>query len=62
MSELHTYTIYRLQLASLHCNENADHDYAITKEGGQRYDMVWPKFKKGGHVCSEEGEGGANLW
>ena len=40
----------RLQLAALHFNENACRDQAITKKGEGRYDILFPKYKKGGHI------------
>ena len=41
----------RLQLASLHFNENGQRDHATTKTGERRYDVVFPKYKKGGCVA-----------
>lgn len=38
----------RLMLAALHFNENGMREQATTKEGKKRYDVVFPKFKKGG--------------
>ena len=43
----------RIQLAALHFNENAHRDQAITKAGELRYDIVFPKFKKGGYVVKK---------
>ena len=43
------YTI-RLQLAALHFNENANRKQAVTKRGEERYDVVFPKYKKGGYI------------
>lgn len=40
----------RLELAILHFNENANRQQAITKDGDNRYDIVFPKYKKGGYV------------
>ena len=31
-------------------NENGDREHAITKKGEQRYDLIFPEYKKGGHV------------
>ena len=41
---------HRLQLAALHFNENSNRKQAITKSGKERYDVVFPKYKKGGYV------------
>lgn len=38
----------RLMLVALHFNENGMKEQATTKEGKKRYDVVFPKFKKGG--------------
>lgn len=40
----------RLQLAALHCNENANREQAKTKSGEERYSIVYPKYKQGGHI------------
>ena len=40
----------RLQLAALHFNENSSRDQAVTKEGKERYNILFPKFKKGGYI------------
>ena len=40
----------RLQLAALHFNENSSREQAITKEDEERYDLVFPKYKKGGYI------------
>lgn len=40
----------RLQLAALHFNENSSRDQALTKEGKERYNILFPKFKKGGYI------------
>ena len=40
----------RLELAALHFNENSNRDQAVTKEGDERYDIVFPKYKKGGYI------------
>ena len=44
---------YRLQLAALHFNENAHRDQAVTKQGARRFDIVFPKHKKGGYVVKK---------
>lgn len=43
-------TPYRLQLAALHFNENSGRKQVVIKEGKERYDIVFPKYKKGGYV------------
>ena len=40
----------RLQLAALHFNENANRKQAVTKGGEERYDIIFPKYKKGGYI------------
>ena len=40
----------RLQLAALHFNENSQRVHAVTRQGDKRYDIIFPKYKKGGHV------------
>lgn len=45
--------IYRLQLAALHFNENANRRQAVTKQGARRYDVVFPKYKKGGYIVKK---------
>lgn len=42
--------IFRVQLAMLHFNENSDRAQATTKQGEDRYDVVFPKYKKGGYI------------
>lgn len=42
--------IFRVQLAMLHFNENSDRAQATTKQGEDRYDVVYPKYKKGGYI------------
>ena len=42
--------ILRLQLAALHFNENSGRGQALTKQGSKRFDVVFPKYKKGGYV------------
>ena len=34
----------------LHFNENSDRAQATTKQGEDRYDVVFPKYKKGGYI------------
>ena len=40
----------RLQLAALHFNENSSRKQAVTRKGEDRYDIIFPKYKKGGYV------------
>ena len=40
----------RLELASLHFNENSNRDQAVTKQGKEQFDIVFPKYKKGGYI------------
>lgn len=40
----------RTQLAILHFNENSNRAQATTKLGEGRYDVVFPKYKKGGYI------------
>lgn len=44
---------HRIQLAALHFNENSSRDQAVTKGGDRRFDIVFPKYKKGGHVVKK---------
>ena len=41
---------FRTKLAALHFNENAQREQAKTAKGEKRYSVLYPKFKKGGHV------------
>lgn len=45
-----TLFIFRLQLAALHFNENSGRAQAVTKQGSKRFDVIFPKYKKGGYV------------
>ena len=40
----------RLQLSALHFNENSQRAHAVTRQGDKRHDIIFPKYKKGGHV------------
>ena len=40
----------RLYLAMLHYNENCGRQQAQTRKGEKRYTVLYPKYKKGGHV------------
>ena len=48
-----TLHLTRIQLAALHFNENAHRKQAVTKTGEPRYNIVFPKYKKGGHVVKK---------
>ena len=37
-------------MAGLHFNENSNREHAITKQGEGRYEIVFPKYKKGDYV------------
>lgn len=37
-------------MAALHFNENTNRKQAQTKGGEDRYDIIFPKYKKGGYV------------
>ena len=42
---------YRFKFAAFHFNENANRPQAVvTKEGDECYDIVYPKYKKGGYI------------
>ena len=45
--------IYRVQIAILHFNENANREQAITLEGEERFDVLFPKYKAGGCVVKK---------
>ena len=49
----HFIIIIRLQLAALHFNENANREQSRTKEGEEQYDIVFPKYKKGGYIVKK---------
>ena len=52
LSHLHTETFCpdRLALAALHFNENSLSEQAVTSVGEECYDILFPKYKKGGHI------------
>ena len=53
-NELHfNYLCNRTLLADLHYNENAARPAATTKEGQQRYAVLFPKSKSGGHLVKK---------
>ena len=39
-----------MQLATLHFNENSCRKQAVTKDGKESYEIVFPKYKKGGYI------------
>jgi hypothetical protein len=41
---------YRITLACLHYNENTMREQAVTNDRQKWYDVVFPKFKKGGYA------------
>ncbi|KAL3873816.1 hypothetical protein ACJMK2_028655 [Sinanodonta woodiana] len=43
----------RLHLAALHFNENANRPQAMTNSGTSRYQISFPKYKKGGYIVKE---------
>ena len=45
-----THYFNRLELASLHFNENSDRKQAVTTEGKDQFEIVFPKFKRGGYT------------
>ena len=40
--------VCRLQLATLHINENSGQ--AVRCDGTKRFDIIFPKFKRGGYI------------
>lgn len=40
----------RLQIAALHFNENAGREQSTTKIGEKQYNVVFPKYKRGGYI------------
>ena len=43
----------RLQLAALHFNENSNRKQTVTKQGEEQYEIIFPKFKKGGYTVKK---------
>jgi hypothetical protein len=39
-----------MQLAALHYNHNSNKTQAVTRRGEERYSVLYPKYKKGGHI------------
>lgn len=52
MQKNHKYN-FRLRLAALHYNENGMGDQAVSKGGHSQYNIVHPKFKKGGFTVRQ---------
>ena len=50
MCYIHYFSSYRLALAALHFNESASRKQAVTAKGQEHYDILYPKYKKGGHI------------
>lgn len=48
-------------LAALHFNENGMREQATTKEEKKIYDVVFPKYKKGG-IHTSGSESGVYIW
>lgn len=44
------YSVPRLQLAALHFNENSNRKQTVTKKGEEQYEIIFPKFKRGGYT------------
>ena len=42
--------LIRLALAALHFNENSNREQAVTQQGEEYYDILFPKYKKGGYI------------
>ena len=49
-----TFLYIRLQLAALHFNENSSRDQAVTQQGELRYEVLVPKFKRGGYTVRKK--------
>ncbi|XP_069110215.1 uncharacterized protein, partial [Argopecten irradians] len=43
----------RLLLAAMHFNENSGREQSLTKEGIPKYNIVYPKYKKGEHTIRQ---------
>ena len=48
---------FRLQLAAMYFNENDSREQAVTKKGEERYDILFPKYKKGGYIVRKVVQG-----
>ena len=42
--------LYNFAGWSWHFNENSNCDQAVTKQGKEQFDIVFPKYKKGGYI------------
>lgn len=42
-----------MELAALHFNENTNREQAVTKKGEECYEIVFPKYKKGGYIVKK---------
>ena len=42
--------VCRVQLATLHFNENSGRDQVVRCDGTKRFDIIFPKFKRGGYI------------
>ncbi|XP_020612168.1 uncharacterized protein LOC110050582 [Orbicella faveolata] len=43
----------RLQIAILHFNENSDREQATLQDGRERFNIAFPKYKKGEHAVKK---------
>lgn len=41
---------FRLTLSALHFNENSAQDQATTASNEECFEILYPKYKKGGHI------------
>ena len=51
---VYTFCYIRLQLAALHFNENSSREQAVTQQGELRYEVLFPKFKRGGYTVRKK--------
>lgn len=49
----YVHEFHRLYLAALHYNHNSGRVQAITRKGEKRYNIIFLKYKKGGHVVRQ---------
>ena len=45
--------LFRLQIAILHFNENSDREQATLQDGTERFNIAFPKYKKGEHTVKK---------
>ena len=45
--------LFRLQIAILHFNENSDREQATLQDGRERFNITFPKYKKGEHTVKK---------